>query len=81
MTRSYADLDAHQKTILSDDFGMGVPIVWLIKHLPLVEIVDGRYFCNAMVRDMAHTSIARQSEDQIRRLTSWRETAMATGTF
>ncbi|MDP5854934.1 hypothetical protein P3858_10215 [Pseudomonas aeruginosa] len=44
LTRSYADLDAHQKTILSDDFGMGVPIVWLIKHLPLVEIVDGRYF-------------------------------------
>jgi len=44
LTRSYADLDAHQKTILSDDFGMGVPMVWLMKHLPLVEIVDGRYF-------------------------------------
>lgn len=44
LTRSYADLDAHQKTILSDDFGMGVPIVWLMKNLPLVEIVDGRYF-------------------------------------
>lgn len=44
LTRSYADLDAHQKTILSDDFGMGVPMVWLMKNLPLVEIVDGRYF-------------------------------------
>ncbi|MCL0329239.1 hypothetical protein M2T10_26750, partial [Escherichia coli] len=44
MTRSYADLDAHQKTILSDDFGMGVPMVWLMKNLPLVDIVDGRYF-------------------------------------
>lgn len=44
LTRSYADLDAHQKTILSDDFGMGVPMVWLMKHLSLVEIVDGRYF-------------------------------------
>ncbi|HGH4254800.1 TPA: hypothetical protein ACJIUM_000329 [Pseudomonas aeruginosa] len=44
LTRSYADLDAHQKTILSDDFGMGVPMVWLMQRLPLVEIVDGRYF-------------------------------------
>lgn len=44
LTRSYADLDAHQKTILSDDFGMGVPMVWLMKNLPLVDIVDGRYF-------------------------------------
>lgn len=44
LTRSYADLDAHQKTILSDDFGMGVPMVWLMKNLPLVNIVDGRYF-------------------------------------
>jgi hypothetical protein len=44
LTRSYADLDTHQKTILSDDFGMGVPIVWLMKNLPLVKIVDGRYF-------------------------------------
>ncbi|WP_422431930.1 MULTISPECIES: hypothetical protein [Gammaproteobacteria] len=44
LTKSYADLDAHQKTILSDDFGMGVPMVWLMKHLPLVDIVDGRYF-------------------------------------
>ncbi|PBQ09951.1 hypothetical protein CCL07_04380 [Pseudomonas congelans] len=44
LTRSYADLDAHQKTILSDDFGMGVPMVWLMKNLPLAEIVDGRYF-------------------------------------
>ncbi|AIR66018.1 hypothetical protein LH86_13240 [Cedecea neteri] len=44
LTRSYADLDAHQKTILSDDFGMGVPMVWLMNNLSLVEIVDGRYF-------------------------------------
>ena len=29
----FADLDPHQKTILSDDFGMGVPICWLINRL------------------------------------------------
>ena len=26
LTRAFSELDAHQKTILSDDFGMGVPI-------------------------------------------------------
>lgn len=44
LTSSFADLDAHQKTILSDDFGMGVPMLWLSEKLSLVHIVDGRYF-------------------------------------
>jgi hypothetical protein len=44
LTRSFWDLDAHQKTILSDDFGMGVPILWLHDKLSLVQVVDGRYF-------------------------------------
>lgn len=44
LTRSFADLDAHQKTILSDDFGMGVPMLWLSQRLQFDRIVDGRYF-------------------------------------
>ncbi|WP_234085955.1 hypothetical protein [Azonexus sp. R2A61] len=44
LTQTYSELDAHQKTILSDDFGMGVPILWLCDKLSLVQIVDGRYF-------------------------------------
>lgn len=44
LTSAYAGLDAHQKTILSDDFGMGVPMLWLEDRLSLEEIVDGRYF-------------------------------------
>lgn len=44
LTRSFFDLDAHQKTILSDDFGMGVPMLWLSQRLSLTRIVDGRYF-------------------------------------
>lgn len=44
LTREFADLDAHQKTILSDDFGMGVPIYWLAERFPLEPPVDGRYF-------------------------------------
>lgn len=44
LTQTYSELDAHQKTILSDDFGMGVPILWLCDKFSLVQIVDGRYF-------------------------------------
>ncbi len=48
LTREFADLDAHQKTILSDDFGMGVPIYWLSEHFPLEPPVDGRYFMDRL---------------------------------
>lgn len=44
LTQSFADLDAHQKTILSDDFGMGVPMLWLGEKFFLDRILDGRYF-------------------------------------
>lgn len=44
LTDSFTSLDAHQKTILSDDFGMGVPLVWLTDKLGLEQVVDGRYF-------------------------------------
>ncbi|HCR4098548.1 TPA: hypothetical protein OOF48_003771, partial [Providencia rettgeri] len=44
LTKSFANLDPHQKTILSDDFGMGVPMIWLMKSLSLNKIVDGKYF-------------------------------------
>jgi hypothetical protein len=44
LTQSFSELDTHQKTILSDDFGMGVPLLWLSDNLALEQIVDGRYF-------------------------------------
>lgn len=44
LTQSFWELDAHQKTILSDDFGMGIPLLWLHDKLSLVKIVDGRFF-------------------------------------
>ncbi len=44
LTDSFYALDAHQKTILSDDFGMGVPMLWLMSSLSLNQIVDGNYF-------------------------------------
>jgi hypothetical protein len=44
LTSAFANLDAHQKTILSDDFGMGVPMLWLTEALDLRQPCDGRYF-------------------------------------
>jgi hypothetical protein len=44
LTRSFEGIDAHQKTILSDDFGMGVPMAWLTTVLDFRCIVDGRFF-------------------------------------
>ncbi|MCW1408208.1 hypothetical protein OLZ32_08025 [Rhizobium sp. 1AS11] len=48
LTRAFHELDAHQKTILSDDFGMGAPIAWLIEKLNLTHVADGRYFIQRM---------------------------------
>ncbi|KQU08033.1 hypothetical protein [Rhizobium sp. Leaf453] len=48
LTRPFFDLDAHQKTILSDDFGMGIPMAWLIEKLTLGPIADGRYFVDRL---------------------------------
>ncbi|RWD31640.1 MAG: hypothetical protein EOS22_04250 [Mesorhizobium sp.] len=44
LTKAFFELDPHQKTILSDDFGMGAPMYWLARKLNLGQIADGRYF-------------------------------------
>jgi hypothetical protein len=48
ITADFANLDSHQKTILSDDFGMGIPIAYLVGALDLVAWSDGRYFMDRM---------------------------------
>lgn len=48
ITADFANLDSHQKTILSDDFGMGIPISYLVSTLGLVSWSDGRYFMDRM---------------------------------
>jgi hypothetical protein len=44
LTPEFAELDAHQKTILSDDIGMGLPVHWLSRRMSLIGVCDGRYF-------------------------------------
>ena len=48
LTNEFSELDPHQKTILSDDFGMAVPICWLLHTLRLGPITDGRYFIDRL---------------------------------
>jgi hypothetical protein len=55
VTRSFWDLDAHQKTILSDDFGMGVPMLFLHDRLSFARIVDGRYFMQRIASSLGAT--------------------------
>ena len=44
LTPEFQSIDAHQKTILSDDFGMGFTMHCLAQRLNLVAACDGRYF-------------------------------------
>lgn len=44
LTAEFLDMDPHQKTILSDDFGMGFTMHWLAQRLDFVAACDGRYF-------------------------------------
>jgi hypothetical protein len=56
LTAGFCDLDAHQKTILSDDFGMGVPMLWLSERLDLRRICDGRYFVQHVAASVGATN-------------------------
>jgi hypothetical protein len=48
LTEDFSKLDAHQKTILSDDFGMGIPMYWLEQQLGPLLKCDGRYFIESV---------------------------------
>jgi hypothetical protein len=56
LTSAFANLDAHQKTILSDDFGMGVPMLWLTEALNLRQPCDGRYFMERFAAQVGATA-------------------------
>jgi hypothetical protein len=46
----YENIDPHQKTILSDDFGIGISMYWLISALNILpgQVCDGLYFYKNM---------------------------------
>jgi hypothetical protein len=44
----WSRIDPHQKTILSDDWGMGICTYWLQATLGLTSLCDGYYFMNRL---------------------------------
>ncbi|MFB3917462.1 MAG: hypothetical protein ACE14M_12080 [Terriglobales bacterium] len=44
LVEEWSDLDPHQKTILSDDWGVGFTTHWLASRLCFQSYCDGRYF-------------------------------------
>jgi len=44
LRKLWADVDSHQKTIMSDDFGMSAPALYMIEHLEIEKLVDTRWF-------------------------------------
>jgi hypothetical protein len=48
LRREWENIDAHQKTILSDDWGVGFTMHWLSTHLCYREFCDGRYFIDRL---------------------------------
>jgi hypothetical protein len=57
LTRAFHELDSHQKTILSDDFGMGLPIYWLLDKLDIATVVDGRYFVQRLASSAGASAV------------------------
>ena len=57
VTSEFASLDAHQKMILSDDFGIGISMYWLAQQLQLVGACDGRYFIERVAASQGATSV------------------------
>jgi hypothetical protein len=55
ITQAFASLDSHQKTILSDDFGMGIPMSWLFGVLNPFGFCDGRYFITKLAASVGAT--------------------------
>ena len=59
ITKAFAELDSHQKAILSDDFGIGLPIYWLLPKLQLHLICDGQYFIDRIAPSVGAHSIRK----------------------
>ena len=49
LTQEYEGLDSHQKTILSDDFGVGFSISYLTSTLNLAWPTNGQFFIDTML--------------------------------
>ena len=62
ITRAFSGLDPHQKTILSDDFGVGISVYWLRQKLKLKYSCDGDYFVKRLAHSIPATVAERTSK-------------------
>ena len=62
LTPEFCELDAHQKTILSDDIGMGLSIHWLLKKLGIIGICDGKYFIEQHLTSLGGTYTGKSAK-------------------
>ncbi|MCI0995179.1 hypothetical protein [Pseudomonas corrugata] len=67
LTQSFATLDPHQKTILSDDFEKGVSMLQLWDTLSFDLVVDGTYFMRQHVRTVGVPNDVLRNEGPTRR--------------
>lgn len=44
LNKLWSEVDSHQKTIMSDDFGMSAPALYMIEKLAMQRFVDTRWF-------------------------------------
>jgi hypothetical protein len=60
ITRPFADLDPHQKSVLSDDFGVAISTQWLFDRLgSFAEISDGGGLCCNFLARLAGRDLPR----------------------
>ena len=56
LRRIWDELDSHQKTILSDDFGMGFPALYLQEHFAFEEFADTNYVLERQLKGVVTTA-------------------------
>lgn len=53
LRRLWSRIDPHQKTILSDDFGMGFPALYLREHFAFEDFADTKHVVERLLRGVA----------------------------
>ena len=67
LSHDFAELDPHQKTILSDDFGMGMSLHLIFNALGLQSFCDGKYFIDRMSTRVRFKAAAKNAKNGARK--------------
>lgn len=67
LSDDFAELDPHQKTILSDDFGMGLSLYLMASTLEFQYFCDGKYFIDRLAPRVRCTIAATNAKNGSRK--------------